>query len=405
MAYTYSDSSSKGSKHEAQVNYDNLLELGETYKLGEYTFTVTARTIPQTGLIDVIARATGPQGKVGAKTLQVPEGSEFKGWYLEANDTTADIYVLMEVPIEGSTTKKGSSLDLGPYTSPIEFNNGGEMWWPPESGGYERLYFDCSVFAYRYNYGILAVPDSQDITFLEKVPWAGVEHTVTVSNPNLRTVNGKTVKWFNYVNNNNVGWHDMAVCPNDGGFYDGNMANVAWTMIYGTPVDPEYEEQENLIGRFAITAQEAGATAGTDGEENGWEDVDDGQVPLYPGDEGYPDPEDPDYPGDDTPYFPPSKTLTVTINGALSGRHNDPLNDTSYSYVPSDQIAQTQYGSGGIGGNGGGGGAGASTIIVRKFATKKADSKTFVLKPKRHGYGSGGGKGGGGGDGCILIYY
>ena len=72
---------------------------------------------------------------------------------------------------------------------------------------------------------------------------------------------------------------------------------------------------------------------------------------------------------------------------------------------PADQHKATGYGCGGDGGHGGGGGAGASTIVVNKFATDRANSKNIVTKPKRHGYGSGGGKGGEGGDGCILIFY
>ena len=388
MSYTYSDSSSRGgkakptvpSKHQAQVNYDNLLELGETYTLGEYTFTVTATTIPQTGLIDVIARATGPQGKIGAKTKQISAGSEIKGWYVEANDTTADVYVAthIEVPsvphastavIKGSGSEdeeRNYSIDVsGEITTYVDGNYREVLGASSESGG---------TLTGRTTDSVRTTPLNSSYTLNDKTVYYGIDsnthtHPVVVAVPRAESIE-----------------------PN-------NL--VAWGMVYGAYTSND----SKLIGRFAITAQEAGATAGTGGEENGWEDVDDGQEPIYPGEPGYPDPEDPDYPGDDMPYFPPSKTLTVTINGALSGRHNDPLNDTSYSYIPADQIAQTQYGSGGIGGNGGGGGAGASTIIVRKFATRKADSKTFVLKPKRHGYGSGGGKGGKGGDGCILVYY
>lgn len=108
-------------------------------------------------------------------------------------------------------------------------------------------------------------------------------------------------------------------------------------------------------------------------------------------------------PGDWNPD--PYKILHVTINGALSGRHNDPLNDTSFSYVPADKETVKARGCGGDGGNGGGGGAGASTIIVNHFATDKANYKEINANAKRHGYGSGGGKGGTGGDGCIIVYY
>lgn len=143
----------------------------------------------------------------------------------------------------------------------------------------------------------------------------------------------------------------------------------------------EQHESTRLVARFAIDLSDAGGT----GEDSDWND---------PGDE--PDdwePEDPTY------------TLNLEVVGALSGRHNDPLNDTSYSYMPRDNETTRPYGCGGNGGYGGGGGAGAANVVVFKFATSRANSKEIVAKAKRHGYGSGGGKGGKGGPGCILIYY
>ena len=134
-------------------------------------------------------------------------------------------------------------------------------------------------------------------------------------------------------------------------------------------------DETKLVARFSIDLTEAGGS----GTGSDWNNPGDGGDPSY--------------------------TLELTINGALSGRHNDPLHDPSYSYVPADQDSKKNYGCGGDGGHGGGGGAGASTIIVKNFATDKAGSKIINAYAKRHGYGSGGGKGGRGGDGCILIYY
>ena len=135
-------------------------------------------------------------------------------------------------------------------------------------------------------------------------------------------------------------------------------------------------DTEILVARFAINLGDAG---------------------------GYPGGGDWTQPGDWNPD--PTTTLHLTVNGALSGRHNDPLEDPSYSYAPADKSTVKSYGCGGDGGNGGGGGGGASTIIVQQFATNKANYKDILALAKRHGYGSGGGKGGKGGDGCILIYY
>lgn len=132
-----------------------------------------------------------------------------------------------------------------------------------------------------------------------------------------------------------------------------------------------------LIARFEISPHDAGAT----GTDSFWTDPLDWNID-------------------------PTTVLNLTVNGALSGRHNDPLNENAdYSYIPDDQAKASGYGCGGNGGHGGGGGAGSSTIVVNRFATDRANIKNIVTKPKRHGYGSGGGKGGEGGDGCILIYY
>lgn len=136
-----------------------------------------------------------------------------------------------------------------------------------------------------------------------------------------------------------------------------------------------------LVGRFSIDLEDAGGV----GPGSDWTD---------PGDY------DPDWEEGD-----PTHTLYVTVTGALSGRHNDPIVDSSYSYIPADKDTVKDYGCGGDGGHGGGGGAGASTVVVHKFATNQANSKEITAIARRHGYGSGGGKGGKGGDGCILIYY
>ena len=98
-------------------------------------------------------------------------------------------------------------------------------------------------------------------------------------------------------------------------------------------------------------------------------------------------------------------TLVFKAFSGLSGRHCDPMQDTSFLHHPSARSEQPDYGSGGYGGHGGGGGAGASTVVIYKFNSGKADSVEQIAIAKRHGYGSGGGAGGRGGDGCILIFW
>lgn len=135
---------------------------------------------------------------------------------------------------------------------------------------------------------------------------------------------------------------------------------------------------DTIIGRFEIDLKEAGGGPGGDWDEPGSVEPEPGEL---------------------------THTLTLTAITALSGRHNDPLNDTSYSYMPADNTTVKPYGCGGDGGHGGGGGGGASSMVVRQIVTDKASHVEYSTRTKRHGYGSGGGKGGKGGDGCILIFY
>ena len=154
----------------------------------------------------------------------------------------------------------------------------------------------------------------------------------------------------------------------------------------GKSIDEISVDGTFLVARFAIDLHDAGGTVDPSlGGGIDWIDPGDWETDWETGD--------------------PTHTLELDVVGALSGRHNDPLHDTSYSYTPEDQKPQAVYGSGGDGGHGGGGGGGASTVVVYKFATDKANSKEITALARRHGYGSGGGKGGKGGDGCILIYY
>ena len=75
-----------------------------------------------------------------------------------------------------------------------------------------------------------------------------------------------------------------------------------------------------MVGRFAIELEDAGGV----GPGSDWDD---------PGDY------DPDWEPED-----PTHTLYVTVTGALSGRHNDPIEDPSYSYIPADKDTVKDYG-------------------------------------------------------------
>ena len=342
------------------------------YALGDYSFRIERTSVPGS-TNDKIEAICTQGGKNARKSIQIPSDTKLNGWYVEANETEATVYAEVEVPISGSDEKKSDLVPIAiPVTSSVTMmshylsqtvvvSGGTGTGFASNASSGEAVFASTGPFtmAVDITYGSLP-PDHRDYT-----------------NYGTYTHNGKTV----YYNTYSMGAY--SVSPNAGASLNQyGRGEIAWTLIYGEDAgEKEYKTETMLVGRFAIDLEDAGG----DGPGSDWTD---------PGDY------DPDWEEGD-----PTHTLYVEVTGALSGRHNDPIVDPSYSYIPSDKNTVKDYGCGGDGGNGGGGGAGASTVVVHKFATNQANSKDVTAIARRHGYGSGGGKGGKGGDGCILVYY
>ena len=371
------------------------IETNSNYALGDYSFRIERSSVPGSSNDKIEAICT-QGGKNARKSIQIPSSANVDGWYVEANGTEATVYAL----IKRSSGSGGheSSLDTSPIPQPV--SSGGGFWYEREGGGsggwpryhYAHFYqYNCPVYAYwtgTYYQAIaftgLTSPGTVTVgtyTYIDYEEGTQTETplTLTSSGSNYVTYDGKTAYCASSSFPVNADYHYNGMI---GASAASNIAllNAAWTMLYGTPVGPE-EYEEKMVGRFAIDLEDAGGV----GPGSDWVD---------PGDY------DPDWEPED-----PTHTLYVTVTGALSGRHNDPIADPSYSYIPADKDTVKDYGCGGDGGHGGGGGAGASTVVVHKFATNQANSKEITALARRHGYGSGGGKGGKGGDGCILVYY
>ena len=347
------------------------------YTLGEYSFRIERSSVPGSSN-DQITAVCRQGGKSARKSIQIPSSTQINGWYVEANETEARVYVnkhesispdfdpSIEPPIPCSSAIYVGVNKQGAVGNTHIFGNGA-VAVPYGSYPQARLYLNIASPVYRIGY--------------TRAGDGGTSSTELVLGMNY-TYRGKTVYYVHTsVINNYYPPASVSVGPVEGEI----NGPAAWTMVYGTPED---EDAAVLVATFAIDIKDAGGV----GPGSDWND---------PGDYDYDDYPDPDERDPDDPTY----TLNLEVVGALSGRHNDPLNDTSYSYIPADKATVKDYGCGGDGGNGGGGGAGASNIVVYKFATSRADGKEIVCKAKRHGYGSGGGKGGKGGDGCILIYY
>ena len=330
------------------------LNINDRYSLGEYSFRVerSAGTSPNYDKIEAICTK---DGKNARKSIQVPNTTQMLGWYVEANETEASVYaILSDVLIPesvqiNSSASGGGVYQIYPYA--LTYTSGsGLMTHIPYSAGFKVYYASSgpgAVVTQTYSNGVKQT------------------YPLTAS----YTHNGKTVYYTTYASGTSATHGCFPVSSQELGSYPDT--SVVWTMIYGS----DGSSETKLVGRFAIDAEDAGGV----GPGSDWEDPEDGGDPTY--------------------------TLHVEVIGALSGRHNDPIVDPTYTYKPADKATVKNYGCGGDGGHGGGGGAGASTVVVHKFATNQAGNKEIMALAKRHGYGSGGGKGGKGGDGCILVYY
>lgn len=330
-------------------------------------------------------------GKRTVKGIEVPLSTQIKGWHVEANETTADVYVDLEYssplivsglfPYDlGKDSQIGIKEDTSASTPTFY-----EYW---AKGGTKATRLIQSDGGQEY---LAAAADGFSPGVNETKRWLD-EETGEWKSGGVRgeggfiytyTYDDKTV-WYsakgnfwgytlpqtyaNLVNISSPVLTEIGEAERDAHGLDGI---IAWSMIYA----PNSSDGEKLLARFAIEMQNA---------------VDPTQPDQW---DQQPDTGDPQY------------RLDLTVWGALSGRHNDPLRDPSYSYVPADQDSVKGYGGGGDGGHGGGGGGGASTVIVYDFGTDKAGSKEINAYARRHGYGSSGGRGGRGGDGCIIVYY
>ena len=326
------------------------LKTNERYPLGGYSFRIERSSVPGSTNDKIEAICTDKDGKNARKSIQVPSSSTIDGWYVEADETEASVYVV--VSGSGGINAILSVAD-GDYLGRESAPEGFRCTSTPNVGLSEQ---GATVYLTQYNGYVYSAKCTSNVIGFMPATEGHSSSGIWIS--------ANKSDYFHY----------------EGVRYT--------TGIPISTVDPEGKSINEidisgvrLVARFAIDLEDAGG----DGPGSDW---------IDPGDY------DPDWEEGD-----PTHTLYVTVTGALSGRHNDPIVDPSYSYIPADKDTVKDYGCGGDGGHGGGGGAGASTVVVHKFATNQANSKEVTALARRHGYGSGGGKGGKGGDGCILVYY
>ena len=353
-------------------NNSGLLSMGSTYQLGQYSIRCFDTT--EAGVRYVLAHISGPEGNSQTGIIVV-QTKIIEGWYCEANESEVTIYVKIK---ERGTEPPPPAISLNYF----------EDWW---------VFFDEIRTEHRLSSTVLfaATPQisGKGNAGIVASPYPFIDHFKHITHVSGEgdqtswqyTENGLTVHYIFY------GWtSDVYAKPNSGATLEqleNRFDHVAWLMVYGGAEGKEYD---GIVARFPISIREAGG--GPAGSDPSWGS----DVGIWdePGDVDYErEPEE------------PTRTLYLIVQGATSGRHNDPIVDPTYSYVPAPKNTEKSDGNGGDGGDGGGGGAGASTLVTRPFGTGQADNKEITLHARRHGYGSTGGKGGKAGDGCILIYY
>lgn len=343
------------------------------HTIGDYQIDIeTNSATPELATELMITLVNTTTGETAIATKELFLGSRIVSWSVEANETTTDVYINLKAkPLfagEGITVPPPKAV-VATVTRSGTASPGTFTYWVDGDGFVTQYTKNVSSSGfYCMQLFASAIPGLYSAS---KRPDGTSDGSYALDNS--FTYAGKTVYWGLDGTPGYAGGLVSAdpVCGNNA---TPNNEAIAWMMVYGVPGETS---DTVLAARFGTDPVEAGAT----GQDSFWIDPLDWNID-------------------------PTTVLNLEVDGALSGRHNDPLNENAdYSYTPSDQNKNARYGCGGHGGHGGGGGAGASTIVVKKFATDKANSKNIVTKPKRHGYGSGGGKGGEGGDGCILIYY
>lgn len=329
------------------------LGINERYPLGEYSFRVerSAGTSPNYDKIEAICTKGGKNAR---KSIQIPSSAQLICWYVEANGDTASVYVNVEEKGDDWTCDPAREVSsAGLYLGTVN-----DRTFFKETSGRAIAFFQFEPNGYVGPE--LISTDADAVRYYYGNTHLGVEHQFDYLG----------LHWYENGNHHymNPASYSAGVPPYYG--------PEDWpTVLASAGVQVTTDNKDYLVGRFAIEIEDAGGV----GPGSDWTDPEDGGDSTY--------------------------TLYVEVTGALSGRHNDPIVDPSYSYLPADKDTVKDYGCGGDGGHGGGGGAGASTVVVYKFATNQAGSKEITALARRHGYGSGGGKGGKGGDGCILVYY
>lgn len=356
------------------------------YTLGDYSFRIERSSVPGS-TNDKIEAICTKGGKNARKSIQVPSSTKFDAWYVEANETEASVYVL----IQGAGDGYVSGLNTKTWTQPIKAAKGAVFTGDGVITNATVTSGNASILQSANKSGFIITGEAGSVIHIVKdYSNTGIhrEYDVTLSsslaNTSSYTHDGKTAYWHHEDTLVYYGTANPSDLPQGGGTWVSNgWGEAGWTITYGIPTTKYPKEM--LIARFPIEIDDAGGVGPRGGIGGGWTDPEDYDEDWEEGD--------------------PTHTLYVEVTGALSGRHNDPIVDPSFSYIPADKDTVKDYGCGGDGGHGGGGGAGASTVVIHKFATNQANSKEVTALARRHGYGSGGGKGGKGGDGCILVYY
>ena len=212
------------------------LAWGSAYSLGDYRFRVerSSGTSPNYDKIEAICTK---DGKNARKSIQVVSSTKINGWYVEANETEASVYVnINEPPIDTGGIHQpvpcagsGVGSDPGGAVANYTFISGGGLvtsWFNSSGGNNTHLWASSEPGAVGY------YSDNQGSTSRQPCT-------------STYTFNGKTVYYSTYT----ASWTYpssrvslVEVCNGGAPVSNVPVGAVAWAMVYG---DDEGNEEGN----------------------------------------------------------------------------------------------------------------------------------------------------------------
>ena len=178
-----------GSSRSAHKDSDQIPS-DQNYTLGDYSFRVERTSVPGSSNDKIEAICTDKDGKNARKSIQVLSNTKMDGWYVEANESEATVYALVQVPI-------GDDEHTSPLIPEGVASGGGNVTWTVSDGRYDFCRGGTAGCTYGSNasgFSVYSVTASAEPFIYEYGEhWGGQDRNINSGNAVSFTYNGKTV--------------------------------------------------------------------------------------------------------------------------------------------------------------------------------------------------------------------